>query len=95
MKSNYTKSPWVAVEYAGFHIIQTEDSYTGNDIFDLDKYENAKENAQLAAAAPELLEALILITERFKRVDPLYSNDKIDIERAEQAISKALNHPKP
>lgn len=54
---------------------------------DLKRYE-ADHN--LIAAAPDLLEALIAITDQFKRVDPLYSSDKKLIDKAESAIQKAL-----
>lgn len=50
----------------------------------------ATANARLIAAAPDLLEALQNIVDQFKRVDPLYSSDKLLIEKGEAAIAKAL-----
>lgn len=52
--------------------------------------EEGEANAILWAASPDLLSTLQRIVNRFKRVEPLYSNDKLDIEFAESVILKAL-----
>ena len=54
----HTKAPWYAVNFAGFWVIQNGEKYEDTRILDEDSCPDAEANAKLAAAAPELLEAL-------------------------------------
>ena len=60
-KTAFTPAPWFAVDFGGFHILKSQDFYdVGVDLLNEDKCNQAKQNAQLAAAAPDLLEALLI-----------------------------------
>lgn len=59
MSTKHTPGPWFAVEYSGYWALQGEDFYNEHDdLLDDEKCNEAKANATLASAAPELLEAI-------------------------------------
>ena len=58
--SDYTNKKWYPVLYANKWSLQLEPFYSDeDDLLDEDHYVNAKENGELAAKAPQLLQALI------------------------------------
>jgi hypothetical protein len=61
MRNKHTPAPWFAVQYANEWNIQSEDGYEGvcTNVLDEEEDENHEANAQLIAAAPELLQMLI------------------------------------
>lgn len=64
MEAKHTPGPWFAVDYAGTFVIQDSEYYEGRMLLSRDdckSKEQAKANAMLAAAAPELLKKLIEI----------------------------------
>ena len=64
MKTKHTSGPWYYSNYAGTFMLQDGPYYEDNLILSYDEafsaidMETAEANAKLAAAAPELLEAL-------------------------------------
>ena len=58
MKTKHTSGPWYPVGYACYTLIQSGPDYTDTDILNSDECDEAEANANLIAAAPELLEAL-------------------------------------
>lgn len=54
----HTKGPWHSVQYGPYFIIQSDEFYGDTQLLSLEETPNAEANAKLAAAAPELLEAL-------------------------------------
>ncbi len=58
--TKHTPGPWFAVNYAGYNNLQAEPVYGSPDLLNGQTMgaEQAEANAKLAAAAPDLLEAL-------------------------------------
>jgi predicted nucleotidyltransferase len=82
----HTPGPWQAVEYGGYFMLQTTEFYSDiDDVLDREKDKNAEHNAKLAAASPELLEALIDLLDAQSLKKPLIDS----IEKAQIAIKKA------
>ena len=79
----YTPGPWFAVNYAGYNNLQAQEYYGEPDLLNEQQSVNAEENARLAAAAPELLEALKDIIESGCIPNLLF-------EKANNAIKKAI-----
>ena len=79
-----TKEKWHSVEFAGIILIQDEEYYEGNNIFDYEAVgeEVAKANAQLAICAQEMLQELQLIFEKYDKGTDTYI-------RLEKLINKA------
>lgn len=65
--SKHTPGPWFAVDYAGFVSIQSVDEYSDSDVLNIAVDPNAEANGKLAAAAPDLLEALKEAQQHFVR----------------------------
>lgn len=97
-KFKFTEGPWCVVKFRGgspainskYGTVVLQHYYEEPVMNGICKT-NQMANAYLIAAAPDLLEALIEITELFKRVEPFYSGDLNRIKKAENAINKALN----
>lgn len=94
MKSFYTPGPWHAVNYNGFFAIQKKDKYDHRDnLLDLEHDSRAANNAQLAAAAPQLYESLEKILNIVSSYDTPEDVDIIKIRQiakeAKAAILKA------
>lgn len=93
MKTKHTSGPWYYSNYAGTFMLQDGPYYEDNLILSYDEafsnidMETAEANAKLAAAAPELLDALEYAVKAMKIVTS--SAIKPFIERAESAIKKA------
>jgi hypothetical protein len=80
-KKQHTPGPWYPVAYANYWDIVDAPHYEAAQLLNEDDYQNAPLNAQLAAAAPGLLEVLSRITN---------CNDLATAqEYARQAIQKA------
>ncbi len=84
-----TNKPWHFVEYPGFLEIQDGESYSDNNILDVDKVgrQIAEANANLIASAPDLLEACI---EFVRKVECGEAKSTKSYEQMKKAISKAL-----
>ena len=54
-----TNGPWFPVEYCGYIIVQDENNYGGLNVFDMDHFPLANNNAVAASATHELIDALI------------------------------------
>lgn len=65
METKHTKGEWFPVEFAGIWMLMDSPMYESIDVLNADYVgeEKAKANAKLAAAAPDLLDALIEIAE--------------------------------
>lgn len=82
MEFKGTPAPWVAAGFLdGFNI---KDEKYGRHI----AFAPKQNNAHLIAAAPELLEALIKLTNYVSDDSPLRNTDEFDLAKA--AITKAL-----
>lgn len=88
MEQNHTPGPWFAVEYSGYYNLHDSDQYGATNILDEDECARAEHNAKLAAAAPELLEALqrLLI---FMEVNIRDASTLPEYHAAQDAIAKA------
>jgi len=51
----HTKGPWFAVQYANYWVIQSENHYNDSDLLNEETCADAESNANLMAAAPDLL----------------------------------------
>lgn len=99
---NGTKGKWFAIEYAGHYNIQTGEFYGNDNVLDYENYpkEEVDANAQLIAAAPDLLEALLEFTKAVEDEDiVMYDNLDHDgfastpnriFTQAKRALEKAL-----
>jgi len=65
----HTSGPWYAVYYAGFWNIQDGPYYRDKSLLNEEVNPNAQANAQLAAAAPDLLEAIKYYFDVLKEVN--------------------------
>lgn len=54
----YTPGPWYSVQYANYHNLQSGEYFGDPDLLNEEISVNAEANAKLAAAAPDMLEAL-------------------------------------
>lgn len=54
----YTSGPWHPINYAGYIRLQDGPYYEDNDVMNEEVCEEAEVNAKLAAASPEMFEAL-------------------------------------
>ena len=88
MEQKHTSGPWFAVEYSGYHNLHDSDQYGATNILDEDECAKASYNAKLAAAAPELLEALVNVL-RFMDVNVRDACTLAEYHAAQDAISKA------
>lgn len=82
----HTPGPWYSAEYANYWVLQNEDSYDGIDILNEELCADAEANAHLAAAAPDLLDALINV---FEHAKVIINSNHADYKAAEAAIKKA------
>jgi hypothetical protein len=57
----HTPGPWYPTEYAGYWELNDGPYYENAQLLNAEDYPNAEANATLAAAAPELLEALQML----------------------------------
>lgn len=80
-----TKGSWKREDTADYAMIKSD----GNDV-PVALVANS-DDANLIAAAPELLQALQDLVAQFKKVSPLYTRDAEIISQAESAINSALN----
>jgi len=78
----YTKGPWYPVQYANYWNIQKGKYYEDENLLDEDQNPNAEANARLAAAAPDLLEALIEVIRISDRKHDAWDKAKTVIEKA-------------
>lgn len=83
-----TKCEWYPVEFAGYWGILNEPFYDGKDLLNEEDFDVAKYNAQLAATAPNLLEAAELAILELQLL-PCKCDPKV-IDVLESAINKAL-----
>ena len=89
---NHTKGEWTPIEFKdtcdlfkGGHIQVVGDNQRSNVAVIPMHWDNAKANAKLIAASPDLYEALISVNGSLKLYDP----DSPGIEEADKALSKA------
>lgn len=54
----FTPGPWYPVEFAGYWYLQKQPFYDADNVLDAEVCPEAKANANLAAASPEMYEAL-------------------------------------
>lgn len=88
--SKFTPGPWHVVEYAGFYDLQQDPFYSDEDnLLDEAKNDNAEYNAKLAAAAPDLLEALISLKNWVGKLDDWKGEDP-PFGIVDEAIRKAI-----
>ncbi len=83
---------WHAVEFSGRFEIMNEPFYDGLNILDMSETpeEEVMANAKLISVAPELLEALKFMVDRFDEDDNKFSQ-RFAITEAKEVINKALN----
>lgn len=85
----HTPGPWYPVNYGNYWSIQKTNNYSlSDDLLNEDNCKQAPSNAQLAASAPELLAALIILVSGLKKDVDMYSTEE-KISIAEEAIIKA------
>jgi len=92
MKSKTTPAPWYAVNYSGFINIQSTPYYEATNIMDEDICKEAEANGNLAAKAPELLEALqdmVRLWEYAIVAFTILSEEKVYI-KAKKVIEEAI-----
>ena len=109
MKTKHTKGPWIALKNSSFYEVYNEPRFDDESdrvlsvhVFLLDGANNGlhhteenEANAKLIAAAPDLLEALIDLTEATKDIQtsnaPYYAHETKSDEfgKAYKAIKKA------
>lgn len=79
----HTPGPWFPIEYAGFWDLAQNPNYSDYSLLNEDNYgEEAQANAKLAAAAPDLLEALIEIIRISDRKHNAWDKGKEAIKKA-------------
>ena len=86
MDKNYTPAPWIAL---GLEVGTEPTMFIKTARVSGGNYEEAKANAKLIAAAPELLEALQLFTNSFYKSDMKFGSQEIAFDKAVAAIKKA------
>jgi len=94
MAEKATPGPWFAVQYAQWFNLQTGPEYTDDDLLDADESYHAKENAILAASAPDLLAACQAAIHEIDQTYDGTSPPQITLEiwqQIEAAIAKAKN----
>ncbi|QCR23102.1 hypothetical protein [Pontibacter sp. SGAir0037] len=94
MEQKHTPGPWYVNDFSGYHNLYDKPDYNANNLLDEDQCARAPHNAKLAAAAPELLDALQelieVATEYYKMVfDRDVPADHYAISNALEAIKKA------
>ena len=96
MKTLHTPGPWFAIQYANQWNIQSKDGYEGalTNVLDEDEDVNAEANARLIAAAPELLEALIMCLNLVGAAANESEPARNAWEKAKVAIAKATGGDK-
>jgi hypothetical protein len=92
MKTKHTPAPW-HVHDGGYNIVSDDGKQLFMNGFSYDDAE-LEANAQLAAAAPDLLEALIYLTNNAKATMPFLETKEFDamdvaLFKARAAIEKA------
>lgn len=103
MMSKHTPGPFEAVEGSSFWTIETADGQRLANTLDSemifigsDEFNHSEANAKLFAAAPDLLDALLMAEEILARLEPIVDrgeDDSISVEAelifARAAIAKA------
>lgn len=89
--SEYTPGPWHVAPMSPTWVgTKYSEHIASTDTFDTEDEDEQKANARLIAAAPELLEALIAITNQLERIgDTREHKDGAFIRDARAAIAKA------
>ncbi|HEK1928034.1 TPA: hypothetical protein SMS04_002719 [Proteus mirabilis] len=91
MEFKHSPAPWRCHDKrpncSGYSIVGNDGQYIGF-VGDSDELSPMDANANLIAAAPELLEALIKLTDYVSDDSPLRNTDEFDLAKA--AIAKAL-----
>lgn len=76
----YTPAPWFSVDYCGFLNIQTKDQYSPDDnLLNAEDFENYEANGTMAAAAPEMYEALKFAKQQLQSIG-YDDSDKVIID---------------
>jgi len=83
----HTKGPWYPVQYANCWNIQSGEHYGDPNILNEDSDPNAEANAIVAAAAPDLLEALQQVKDYCRKQGIFIAS--ATIKKMDAAIEKA------
>jgi len=76
-KPKITNGPWFPVEYCGYIIVQDENNYGGLNVFDMDHFPLANNNAVAASATHELIDQYyFLIGFVTSAIDRYYPEDE-------------------
>ncbi|MEJ8803150.1 hypothetical protein [Pontibacter sp. H249] len=88
MEHKHTPAPWHHIEYSGYSQLHDGDHYGATNLLDEDECSAAHFNGKLAAAAPELLDALEILLNDFEHIvknakgQPAYTLAKEAIKKA-------------
>ena len=87
MKTKFTPAPWgLVVKHDGFTSVGRTTCLARVYSQNFRDIENEKANAHLIAAAPELYESLVLVTDALEAID----GDRLTcVKQAKQALAKA------